>query len=262
MQSPRVFADWLHPRPTPSGIDVSCGLRHFAIITWAVPAERFAGLWPDRFELDTVVVNGARCGLISAVPFEDVDFTAACFPFPRFTMGQTNYRVYIIDRQTGERAVWFLGTTLDSWTLLVPRYVWQLPWHPGRIRFEYDEDPHSGLYRRYYMHTRSSWAAAEVELFQDGHEPFDFSGFPDTETALVYLTHPLAGFYYRRDGIAGTYRVWHDRLQVRPAQLRKARFELLERLGLVSREEQQTPWSVLLEPLNHFTIYLPPQRLD
>ena len=26
------------------------------------------------------------------------------------------------------------------------------------------------------------------------------AGFPDRETALVYLTHPLTGYYYRRDG--------------------------------------------------------------
>ncbi|MCY0964754.1 DUF2071 domain-containing protein [Parathalassolituus penaei] len=262
MQEPREFADYLLPRPTPSGIDIDCGLQHFAIITWAVPAHRFDGLMPERFQLDTVMVNGVECGLISAVPFVDVDFTSAVFPFPRFTMGQTNYRIYIIDRQSGERAVWFLGTTLDSWTLLVPRFLWQLPWHPGTIRFDCQQDPASGRYQRYYMRTDSEWASAEVELFQTGSEHFNFPGFPDTSTALLYLTHPLAGFYYRRDGQPGTYRVWHDRLQVQPAQLRSARFDLLDRLGLVSISEQQTPYSVLIEPLNHFTIYLPPQRLD
>lgn len=40
-----------------------------------------------------------------------------------------------------------------------------------------------------------------------------------------------------------------------------ARFGLLERLGLVTPEEQQVPHSVLVEALNEFTIYLPPQRL-
>ena len=93
-----------------------CGLKHFAIITYAVPADRFKGIFPERFELDVVQIDGQEMGLISLVPFIDVDFTSAVFPFPKFTMGKINYRIYIIDTETGERCVWFLGTTLDSWT--------------------------------------------------------------------------------------------------------------------------------------------------
>ena len=36
MQAVRRFAEVLHPRPAPSGIDIACGLRHFAIITYAI----------------------------------------------------------------------------------------------------------------------------------------------------------------------------------------------------------------------------------
>ncbi|HRV95108.1 MAG TPA: DUF2071 domain-containing protein, partial [Anaerolineae bacterium] len=91
---------------------------------------------------------------------------------------------------------------------------------------------------------------------------FCLEGFPDTETALVYLTHPLTGFYYRRDGQLGTYRVWHEPLAVRPATLTSARFGLLERMQLVSAEQQLAPHSVLLQPINEFTIYLPPRVLS
>jgi hypothetical protein len=80
-----------------------------------------------------------------------------------------------------------------------------------------------------------------------------------TETGLVYLTHPLAGFYHRRDGKLGTYRVWHKQLLVRAANLVSAEFELLNRMGWVTEAEQQLPHSVLIEPLNEFTIYLPPK---
>lgn len=34
MQESREFKDYLTPRPKPSGIDVLCGLKHFAIITY------------------------------------------------------------------------------------------------------------------------------------------------------------------------------------------------------------------------------------
>ncbi|WP_045856524.1 DUF2071 domain-containing protein [Teredinibacter purpureus] len=258
MQESRKLEDYLIERPKPRGIDVLCGLKHFAIITYAVPAERFQGIFPERFQLDTVEVNGQKMGLLSVVPFIDVDFTSAVFPFPKFTMGQTNYRIYIIDKETGERCVWFLGTTLDSWTLAVPRYLWNLPWHSGKVSFECVLDETSGFYEKYRMETVSDWAAASVELVQSKYDKFDFPGFPDVESALVYLTHPLAGFYYRRDSKLGTYRVWHKELEVTPAKLVSASFKLLSDLEIVKKSEQNSPYSVLIEPINEFTIYLPP----
>ncbi len=102
MQKPRKIKDYLVERTMPKGIDVLCRLQHFAIITYAVPAERFKGIFPDRFQLDTVEIDGVPMGLISVVPFIDVDFTSAVFPSPKFPMGHTNYRIYIIDKDTGE----------------------------------------------------------------------------------------------------------------------------------------------------------------
>lgn len=254
-----AFKDFLHPRPEPSGIDVTCHLQHFAIITYAIDPERFKQLIPERFDLDTVLIDGQEKALLSVVPFVDVDFTSAVYPFPKFCMGQTNYRVYIIDKQTGERCVWFLGTTLDSWTLLVPRYLWQLPWHSGKVSFDCKFDSLNQCYTKYEMETQADWAPAHVELSQGVNESFNFAGFSNEETALVYLTHPLRGFYHRRDGQLGSYNVWHKQLDVKPARLKHAYFGLLSRMGLVSDADQQTPHSVLIEPINTFTIYLPPK---
>ena len=251
--------DYLHSRPPPKGIDVLCKLQHFAIITYAVDPSRFDGLFPERFKLDTVEINGVEKALISVVPFIDVDFTSAVYPFPKFTMGQTNYRIYIIDKKTNERCVWFLGTTLDSWTLAVPRLLWNLPWYSGEVKFDCDFDESQKIYRKYKMTTDATWAPASVELSQTKDASIELAGFPDTETGLVYLTHPLAGFYHRRDGELGTYRVWHKQLEVSSANLKSASFGLLSRLGLVTLEEQQVAHSVLIEPINEFTIYLPPK---
>lgn len=259
MQALRSFEDYLHERPKPTGIDVICGLKHFSIITYAVPIDRFDGILPDRFEIDAVDIDGEKKGLISVVPFIDVDFTSAVYAFPKFTMPQTNYRIYIVDKQTGERCVWFLGTTLDSWTLAVPRYLWNLPWHEAQVKFDCQFNEVTGLYTKYEMNAQSNWAQAEVSLVQTGKEALSFAGFPDTESALLYITHPLAGFYHRRDGRLGTYRVWHKRLEVKPATLLSANFKLLSDLNIVPVSEQGNPYSVLVEPLNEFTIYLPPK---
>ncbi|PNS09759.1 DUF2071 domain-containing protein [Solilutibacter silvestris] len=256
MQQPLKFSEFLHDRPAPSGIDVHCKLQHFAIITYAFDPSRFSGVMPDRFRLDTVHINGSEKALISVVPFVDVDFTSAVFPFPKFRMGQTNYRIYIVDTLTGERCVWFIGTTLDSWTRILPHRFWKLPWYPGHVRFECQQRE-DGSYAKYSMKTVATWGPASVELTSGGE--ILLPGFPDIETGLVFLTHPLRGYYHRLDGELGTYRVWHKQLEVAPAHLKHAEFGLLDRLGLVTLQEQQHPYSVLIEPINEFTIYLPPK---
>lgn len=261
MQAKRKITDLLHSRPAPSGIDVLCKLQHFAIITYAFDPLRFDGVMPSRFKLDTVMIEGCEKALISVVPFIDVDFTSAVFPFPKFKMGQTNYRIYIVDTDTNEKCVWFLGTTLDSWTRVIPHTVWNLPWYPGNVRFDCIQDE-NGTYTKYIMETEASWAPAKVELYETPANELNLKGFPDNETGLAFLTHPLRGYYYRRDGRLGTYHVWHKQLQVTPAGLAEANFGLLERLGLVTLDEQQHPHSVLLEPMNEFTIYLPPKIID
>jgi len=162
-----TFKNFLHDKPKPSGIDVLCSLQHFAIITYAVDPSRFDGLIPERFKLDTVMIDGQEKALLSVVPFIDVDFTSAVYPFPKFTMGQTNYRIYIIDTTTNERCVWFIGTTLDSWTLAIPRHLWNLPWYSGNVTFNCDYDQENQRYRHYKMVTQAEWAAAEVELRSD-----------------------------------------------------------------------------------------------
>ncbi|MDB2386010.1 DUF2071 domain-containing protein [Shewanella sp.] len=257
-----TMKDHLHARPTPSGIDVLCKLQHFSIITYAVDPARFDGLIPDRFTLDTVSIAGEEKALLSVVPFIDVDFTSAVYPFPRFTMGQTNYRIYITDNTTGERCVWFLGTTLDSWTLAIPRYLWSLPWYRGEVRFDCVFDASQQRYLKYHMETQSTWAPAHVALEHTPEQAIQLAGFPDLDTGLVYLTHPLTGYYHRRDGKLGTYAVWHKQLAVSAGTLISARFDLLSRLGLVTLDEQQKAHSVLIEPINEFTIYLPPKLVN
>ena len=247
-------------RPQVGGIDAISTLEHFAIITYAVAPESLSRHLAPRFEPVCVrLADGKLHALVSVVPFHDVDFRLARFPLIRFAFGQTNYRAYVRDRETGTHCAWFFGTTLDSGTAIFPRYLWKLPWHRGRINFSCQ--PEEEVYHRYYMETKSRWAAAEVEL-EDAGGPLDhLDGFPDLETAMVVLTHPLEGFYLRRDGVLGSYRVWHNRLTPRVGNCRKASFALLDRLGLVAFADQDRPYSVMLQRQIEFTIYLPPRKL-
>jgi hypothetical protein len=248
-------------RPAVGGIDAITTLRHFAIVTYALPPERLQGLVHPRFELDCIRLDGRKRALLSVVPFEDQDFRAAAFPSPRWRFGQTNYRIYIRDRQTGSRAVWFLGSTLGSWTVALPRYLWRLPWHFGRFGMDCAQEP-SGRYTRFRMTTESRWAPASLEIEDKGEAPSSFAGFPDLQTGLVVLTHPLTGYYRRRDGHLGTYAVWHERLAPSAGRLREAKWGLLDRLGVVPFDEQLDPHSVLIQPRTEFIVRLPPRRVS
>lgn len=247
-------------RPAVSGIDAVTTLRHFAIVTYAVPPERLRPLVHPRFDLDCVAIDNRVRALFSAVVFEDQDFRAAAWPSPRWAFGQTNYRIYVRDRHTGCRAVWFLGTTLGSWSVALPKYLWRLPWHHGRFEMDCVDDA-SGRYSKFRMRTESAWAPAMLDLEHRGGLPV-LPGFPDVETGLVVLTHPLTGFYTRTDATLGSYAVWHDRLTPTSGRVREARWGLLDRLGIVPYDEQTTPHSVLIQPRTEFIVHLPPRRVS
>ena len=256
-----AFNDDLLTKPALSPGDVVATLQHFAIVSYAVPARRVRPHVDPAFDLDCFPSpSGEPLVWVSMVPFEDQDFHFVAFPRLRFRFGQTNYRSYIIDRSTGQRAVWFFGTTLDSWTVAVPRFVWKLPWHRGRIRFHCDYDSATRRYTRYQMTTDTGWAPVELALEDLGQAVTSLDGFTSVEAALVALTHPLIGVYYRRDGRLGTYRIWHDRLHCTAGRVLHARIGLFDRLGLVPYDEQARPHSVLLQRQTEFSIYLPPDR--
>jgi hypothetical protein len=197
---------------------------------------------------------------VSAVPFLDTAFRSARFWTPGLVMGQTNYRLYAVDTTTGARIAWFFGTTLDSAFVIVPRLVWGMPWHRGRMRFECELDPARGTYRRYAMRTGGAWGDAELELEATDEDAGALDGFDDVEAGLFVVTHPLVGFYRRPDGGVSTYSVWHDRLRLKRAHAKTSRWALFDRLGLVPFAEQLAPHSVLVQPEAAFTIYLPPRR--
>lgn len=249
--------------PPARGLDAVATLAHFAIITWAVPPERLRRLIHPRFDLDLVDgPAGEARALVSVVPFEDQDFHFAALPWWRWRFPQTNYRVYVRDRLTGEHLVWFLGTCLDSWTVAVPRLLWRLPWHRGRSRFDCRWDAAAARYDRWSLRTASDWAPLELALADEGRAPAAIPGFSDLDQALRILTHPLQGVFRRRDGRLGGYSVWHAPLRPTAGRVLRARVGLLDRLGILGFAEQEAAvHSVLMQPSTLFRIYLPPRRL-
>lgn len=253
---PARFSDALLARPRTGWMDVTSTLGDFAIITFAVAPEALARHLPEGFAPDVVRLDdGRHVALISAVPFFDLDFRFGFAPWLRFRFGQTNYRAYVVHR--GRRAVWFFGTSLATRWVAIPRHLWKLPWHRARMEWETRWD--GERCRHYRLRTDGAWGAADIELEGDDAVADRLDGFADAEAAAVVLTHPLDGYFRRRDGRLGTYSVWHDRLVLRVGRAVRARFALFERLGLVAPD--QTPHSVLLQRATEFIIFLPPRAL-
>ncbi len=249
----------LTPDPT-SGIDVKTTLAHFAIITYLVDPEKLRPHIHDRFELVTITTEeGETRALVSVVPFLDQDFRFLNCPWPKWVFGQTNYRAYVIDSETGEHCVWFFGTSLDTLTIFIPKNIWKLPWYKARIHYDCQFDQQQNRFTKYQMKTRSDWAPAELEIEDSGTPVETLDGFPDLETGLVILTHPTKGYFNRRDGKLGTYSIWHDRLQLTSGKLVKANFGLLNQLELIPEGDLNSIHSVLLTKSTEFIIYLPPR---
>lgn len=260
--NPLQFTPELLTRKSTSGLDVETSLAHFAIITYMVEPAVLRSHIPERFALDCITApDGTQKALISVVPFVDQDFRFVRWPWLKWRFGQTNYRAYVTDRASGEHVVWFFGTALDSFWVNIPHYAWKLPWHRAQIQFHTDYDDKLGRYKTYRMTANSQWSPAQLELEDTGSPPQELVGFSQLETGLVLLTHPLRGYYYRRDGKIGSYSIWHDKLNPTVGRVIMAEFPLLQRLGLGQMGDLTAVHSVLMQPKIDFTIYLPPVAL-
>lgn len=256
------FTPELLSRPKPTALTAETTLHHFVTITYLVDPDTLQRHLHPRFEPDCISVDGGPPrALVSVVTFFDRDFRLAAAPWFKSHFGQTNYRSYVLDTETGGHVAWFFGTCLDSTSVLVPRLAWRLPWHRGRMRFNCRYDEAHGKYSQIEVRTKSRWAPAELKVEDSGHPPRSLAGFATLEAGLVLLSQPTRGFYFRRDGILGSYSIWHDRLHQTEGTVSVARYDLLDRLGLVTLGDVGNVHSVLIQPRVDFTIYLPPQKL-
>ncbi len=240
------------PAPPLRWRDAVTDLLDFALLSWWVAPEALAVHLPAGFEPEIFDTSHGPRALISAVPFRDRGFHFLGAPWVRVAMGQTNYRAYV--RYQGRSAVWFFGTSLTGWTRVVPRWLWRLPWHGARMRFDtaWDGPRCTG----YTLDATSRFAPLSLSMIGGGDPMGCLPGFASEEHCRAVLTHPFEGYYRRRDGALGGYRVWHDVLDLQRATVAQIDCPLWERLGLRAREA--LPDSALVMRSTRFNIYLPP----
>jgi uncharacterized protein DUF2071 len=256
------FTPNLLAKPAPIGLAVETTLQHFAIVTYWVDSSALKKHLHPRFEPVCLPADGrAARSLVSVVTFLDRDFRFVACPWPTWTFGQTNYRAYVHDTETGEQAVWFFGTCLDSFSVYVPRHVWKLPWHRAHMTFDCQYDAGARRYSTFIVTTRSTWSPGQLDIRDSGETPTAIAGVANLEAGLVLLTHPLRGYFYRQDRALGSYTIWHTRTMPTQGAVQVASYPLLQKLGLVEAGDIRGVHSVLLQPAIDFTIYLPPSRV-
>ena len=235
--------------------DVSSWLEDGAITTWDVDPEARAarlpsGIVPHRFRLD----DGRERAFVSAVSFVNPDFFVGFAPFAKLEGRQTNYRAYV--RRGDERAVWFFGTSLGS-PVIIPRYVWGLPWARSQGEHAARWGPR-GLERMIWQ-VESSHGKEMLVLDGTGEPMGRLDGFASEAETQRVLTHPTVGYLHRRGGAVVTYSVWHRPFALERAVPEVARYTLFEDLGLVA--PSAPPHSVLVQPRIHYLVFLPPRRV-
>jgi len=257
-------------RPARRWCHAATGLDDFAIVTWALDPDRLAAQLPAGFVPE--VRNGAA--LVSAVAFLDDRFHFNAAPWPRISCGQVNYRAYVRrpgapsrpdetgepggTDQPDETGVWFLGTSLDSPLVAVPRLLWQMPWHRDRLRiaatWSGDEC------RSWRLDATGAWGGAAVELRGTGR-PFEPpAGFVTPDEVSGVLLDPFVGWYARRDGSGvGRYSVWHQPLVLEQAEVVEARCQVFLDLDLL--DPGDAPISAGLQRQVWFDVHTPPTRV-
>lgn len=255
MQNPKTILKHRLTKRQPGRLDIRTDLQHFALINYAVPKEKLEPHIPtDRFEIPTFEVNGRQQALLSVVPFVDADFCFyRLFPWFKFRFPQTNHRVYVIDKATGEHVVWFFGTTLGSPVVHLARTLWRIPWYPAKYAIQCEFDGVNGRYQTYQMHIESEWCASQIEI-EDTGKPVEL---PHEERLI--LTHPVDGYFYRLDGRVGGYSIWHEIIPLTLGKPKNLYFSLYETLNIMSKTEMQQPHSIFLCPRISFDIYMPPK---
>ncbi len=211
----------------PQGPALRMTLHEVSWIHYVIPAERLAGKIPeDRFE----IFRTGDSAWLSVVTFRNV-------LFPGFSYRQTNLRTYVLDRNTGEPAVWFFGFLTDTPLTPLYRKLGRSPHCPARFHAE-------GFGYRF----ESEAGNAEAAIHDTGQVPGCLPGFSDAEAMNLILLHPVRGYFRDTAGGTGRLSIWHPKIVATAGEIRTARFEPLEREGLLSVEEAAHPAGVFLSP--------------
>jgi len=234
---------------------ISIEVRNFAIVTYAVPADRVRGRLPSAYDLETFLGEDGELALVSATCFCNHDFRWSALPHPRLTFDESTYRTYVSHR--GRRGVYFFKRYLGSPLALPPQRAVEMSASLGRFAVETELDE-SG-YAAYSCRVQSREEENSF-LVTARDDPLARAPFHTGEEMAQHITYRLHGFFTTAAGFQGHMPVSHPRMAPWSGELVSARFDTLSRLGILHQNELGTPYSVLVQPVIAFELH-PPRPL-
>jgi uncharacterized protein DUF2071 len=243
----------------PEGLErlttISVEVRNFALVTYAVPAERVRRHLPGAYTLETFHRNRREHCLVSATCFCNHRFRWSGLPFPRLTFDESTYRVYVTHR--GRQGVYFFRRFLSSPIPFAAQRA--LDEHVSVGGFDVETRRDDAGYSFYACRVRSADVANNFTIRASG-APVRKPPFASGDELAQQITYRLHGFFQTTSGLQGHMPVSHRRMAPWSGELISGRFDTLSSLDIVRPEEVARPYSVLVEPSVNFLLR-PPRPL-
>jgi hypothetical protein len=227
-------------------------VENFALVTHRVPADRVRPYLPHTYDLETFEDGTGEYCFVSATCFCNRNFRPNMLPSPRHTFNETTYRTYISFK--GRRGVYFFGRYLGTALAFVPQRVVDRDAFKAEFDVSIERGPQG--YISYTCKVSSSAGDTSFSL-EATDQPPQKPPWASGEEHAQYLTYRLDGYFTSAMGFKAHSPVAHQRMRPFFGRLLEGRFELWERLAIVTREEADKPYSVLVAPGTHFTLYPP-----
>jgi Uncharacterized conserved protein (COG2071) len=227
-------------------------VENFALVTHRVPADRVRHHLPAAYSLETFQDGTGEYCFVSATCFCNRNFRLNLLPTPRHTFNETTYRTYVVFKR--RRGVYFFGRYLGTPLAFIPQRVLNRDSFTAEFDLSIERGPHG--YVTYVCNASSSQGETFFSL-EATDQPPQKPPWASGEEHGQYFTYRLDGYFTSSLGFQAHSPVSHQRMRPFSGTLHEGRFELWERLGIVPREEATKPYSILVAPGAHFTLYPP-----
>src|SRR5262245_29013598 len=216
-----------------TGKQLQMTMRDMLFVTWAIEPGSARKLVDERLELDTKVISeGKDAAFVSAVCFHVSDVRSSVMPVPRLSFEQVNYRLYV--KTGGVPAVYFLEMKVNSRMVTSLTGFLSVPIRYDDIEISTSTE-HSGVLK---YNVQSGGLRAAALIVQPENDK------PQDNIPAEFFTQRLIGYMGAGNGMF-RISVQQPGLDAVPARPQIVQAASLEQLGLLTREESGSPYSVL-----------------
>ncbi len=193
--------------------------------------------------------------MVSACCFLNRNARWAPLEEPAIDYRQVTYRICVKHR--GEAGLFLFGAYIESGLPFVARQLAMRDAWAADFDVSAAYDPHRRAYRRYYCGVTSRHGNTIMEAKAPGPPPDAHPPFKTGREMSRFLTHRLTAYFWMPGDVLGNIRVEHGEMNPVEGWLIAARFDLWERLGILTRDEFMQHYAILVQPDIELTVCPP-----